>query len=126
MEARNIQQFVEYENSLQRSDVKSEGDKHAVSIFSELVVQDGSKWDGVPIGAFLEWGTGPLGEDSNAYEHGYPYTTKAPWDEHTTIQWSQTGTWGIEARPHLYPALVAGKNTLIEDIKEKVKDTWKK
>ena len=125
-EARNIQQFVEYENSLQRSEVKEVGDECSASVFSDLVVHDGSKWDGVPIGAFLEWGTGPLGEGSNTFEHGYPYTTESPWDAHTSIQWEQTGTWGIEARPHLYPALIAGKNTLVETLKEKTKETWNK
>ena len=124
-EARNIQQFVDYAESLQikpaefvsKEEIKS-------SVFSDLVVADGSKWDGVPIGAFLEWGTGPLGEDTNSFPHGYPYTTEEPWDAHTDLQLKYTGTWGIAARPHMYPALVMTEQLFIQNVKEAQEEAW--
>ena len=124
-EARNISQFVEYANSLSVSPVRQEESEFKSSVYSDLVINDGSKWDGVPIGAFLEWGTGPLGEESNTYPHGYPYTTMFPWDEHTAIQFEQINTWGITARPHMYPALISAKQYFTEDIKEAVEESWK-
>lgn len=124
VEARNISQFVAYENSLSVSPVREEQSVITSSVYSDLVVSNGSKWDGVPIGAFLEWGTGPLGEDTNTFQHGYPYTTEAPWDLHTEVQFDKIGTWGIAARPHLYPALMAAKSYFTENIKEAVEESW--
>lgn len=124
-EARNTSQFIQYENSIQ---IKTEEKDSEIttSVYSDLVINDGSKWDGVPVGAFLEWGTGPLGEESNDYEHGYDYTTNVPWDAHTALQWMETGNWGIQARPHLYPALMATKEIYKEKIEEAIKETWMK
>lgn len=123
-EARNIQQFVDYAESLQMKQAEFENEEIKSSVFSDLVVADGSKWDGVPIGAFLEWGTGPLGEDTNGFPHGYPYTTEAPWDAHTDIQFKNIGTWGIAARPHLYPALVMTEKVFIANVKEAQEEAW--
>lgn len=123
-EARNIQQFVDYANSLKKTEVMGDEDDSFVSVYSDLVVQDGSKWDGVPIGAFLEWGTGPLGDSTNSFEHGYPYTLDHPWDAHTAIQWAEMGTWGIAARPHLYPALIASGRYLYANMKDETEKTW--
>lgn len=123
-EARNKSQFVQYKNSL-KTKTELEGEEIVTHVYSDLVVSDGSKWDGVPIGAFLEWGTGPMGDSSNGYPHGYPYTIDKPWDEHTTVQYLQTGSWGITARPHLYPALQAIKPVYKENIERKVKEAWK-
>ena len=125
-EARNIQQFVDYAESLQIKPAEYDGETIKSSVFSDLVVADGSKWDGVPIGAFLEWGTGPLGEGTNGFPHGYPYTTEAPWDAHTDIQLMNTGTWGIAARPHLYPALVMTEQILLLNVKEALEESWTK
>ncbi len=123
-EARNPQQFVQYRDSLKtKTEVK--GNEIITKVYSDLVVNDGSKWDGVPIGAFLEWGTGPMGEDSNNYPHGYPYTTNTPWDSHSTDQYIQTGTWGITARPHLYPTLQSFKPKLKDKIKKELYKQWK-
>lgn len=124
-EARNPAQFMAYKNSLKLSTVEVKGNEIKVSVYSDLVVSDGSKWDGVPIGAFLEWGTGPMGESSNGYPHGYPYTTKAPWDKHSSMQEIMTGTWGITARPHLYPALMAIKPKFKANVNRKVIEAWK-
>lgn len=123
--ARNPFQFTAYKNSLELSNLSIKGNEIEIKVKSDLVVNDGSKWQGVPIGAFLEWGTGPMGESSNGYPHGYPYTTQAPWDENTAYQALMTGTWGITANPHLYPALMAIKPKLKENISRKVKEAWK-
>ncbi len=95
-----------YISSIQISDTKEEKDVIKTSIFSDLKVGgDIPKWQNVPVSAFLEWGTGPLGETTNDYQHGYPYTTDEPWNFIAQMQFEQTGTWGMEARPHFYPAL---------------------
>lgn len=124
-EARNPQQFVQYRDSLKYK-VENEDNKYTIKVYSDLVVNDGSKWDGVPIGAFLEWGTGPMGDSSNNYPHGYPYTIDKPWDEHSTIQYIQTGAWGITARPHLYPTLQSFKSKAKDMIIKELKKQWKK
>lgn len=125
-EARNIHQFVEYAASIRKSSTEEDGETLKTSVYSDLRVGGDSKWADVPVGAFLEWGTGPLGEDTNDYPHGYPYTTRAPWDEHTAIQEYFTGTWGIAARPHLYPALIATKPIHLDHIKGAIEEAWKK
>lgn len=124
-EARNPQQFVQYRDSLKYK-VENEDNKYTIKVYSDLVVNDGSKWDGVPIGAFLEWGTGPMGDSSNNYPHGYPYTIDKPWDEHSMVQFVETGTWGITARPHLYPTLQSYKSKFKDVILEELKKQWKK
>ena len=124
-EARNPQQFVQYRDSLKYK-VENEDNKYTIKVYSDLVVNDGSKWDGVPIGAFLEWGTGPMGDSSNNYPHGYQYTIDKPWDEHSMVQFVETGTWGITARPHLYPTLQSYKSKFKDMILEELKKQWKK
>ena len=96
----------DYMSSIQISDTKEEKDVIKTSVFSDLLVGgDIPKWQNVPVAAFLEWGTGPLGEATNDYQHGYPYTTDEPWNFIAQMQFEQTGTWGMAARPHFYPAL---------------------
>lgn len=124
-EARNTQQFVDYSNSLKIKKAQKDGNEIVSSVYSDLLVGgDDPKWQNVPVGAFLEWGTGPLGEGSNNYPHGYPYTTKEPWDQHTWLQLLQTGSWGITARPHLYPAFLRTRRILMENIKEAIEEAW--
>lgn len=126
-EARNTQQFIDYEQSIQIKNAEFEGDEIKSSVYSELLVGgDNPKWENVPVGTFLEWGTGPLGESSNTYEHGYDYTTIEPWDMHTWLQLMQTGNWGITARPHLYPAFIDAQIVLKEKLKETIKEVWKR
>ena len=95
-----------YISSIQLSDTEVKGDVIKTSVYSDLLVGgDIPKWQNVPVAAFLEWGTGPLGESTNTYQHGYPYTTDEPWNFIAQMQFEQTGTWGMPARPHFYPAL---------------------
>lgn len=124
-EARNTYQFVQYEQSLKVSDTKKEDESFYTQVYSDYYVWWERKGIDVPVGAFLEWGTGPLGEETNDYPHGYNYTTEGPWDLHTAVQWMETGTWGIMARPHLYPALMAGKEIYKANIKEATEEAWK-
>lgn len=126
-EARNISQFIRYESSIEKSEAKLSENEIKSSVFSKLLVGGNNpKWENVPVGAFLEWGTGPLGESTNDYPHGYSYTTDAPWDEHTANQWAEIGIWGIAARPHMYPGLLATKQFHILNIKEAIKEAWMK
>ena len=125
-EARNTGQFVAYANSIEASETKMEKNEIKSSVFSDLLVGGDSKWADVHVGAFLEWGTGPLGEASNTYEHGYDYTTIAPWDYHTWLQNLQIGSWGIVARPHLYPAFVQTQDIFRLNVKEAVEEAWQK
>ena len=124
-EARNTYQFIQYSESLKIKDAEWDGNEIKSSVYSDLLVGgDDPKWQDVPVGAFLEWGTGPLGEESNLYEHGYSYTTISPWDMHTWLQLQQTGNWGIVARPHLYPAFLHAQNVFKDNVKEAVKEAW--
>ena len=123
-EARNIAQFIRYSESLKVSDTSHESDEYSTRVYSDLYVWWEKKGIEVPVGAFLEWGTGPMGEESNDYPHGYDYTTEAPWDAHSERQYLMTGTWGITARPHLYPALMNGRSIYEANIKEAVEEAW--
>ena len=96
----------DYVDSIKLGDQKEEDDIVSTSVYSNLLVGgDIPKWQDVPLSAFAEWGTGPLGESTNKYEHGYPYTTDEPWNAEAMNQFLMTGTWGRSAEPHFYPAL---------------------
>lgn len=124
-EARRPSQFEPYIESI---DEKTEvsGNEITSSVYSDLLVGGTSKWANVPLGAFLEWGTGPLGETTNEYDHGYPYTDDEPWDFHTLIQYAKEGTWGIRARPHMYPAFMMSLPDFSIRISEAIKKAWKR
>jgi hypothetical protein len=95
----------DYISSIKLSDTDFKDDVIKTSVYSDLTVWWPKKSMNIPLSAFLEWGTGPLGESTNTYPHGYPYTTDQPWNLATEIQLELTGTWGMSARPHFYPAL---------------------
>lgn len=101
---RNPSQFTKYISSIKKSETTVNDNRITTTVASDLVVNDGSKWDGVPIGAFLEWGTGELGYKTNQFQHGFPYTLTGPWDLATQEQWAATNTYGIPAVPHFHPA----------------------
>jgi len=112
-----------YLSSIQISDTEFKSDVIKTSVFSDLLVGgDIPKWQNVPLAAFMEWGTGPLGESTNDYPHGYPYTTDAPWNFIAQMQYEQTGTWGMEARPHFYPALQKNIALYKENIRKALKE----
>lgn len=111
-----------YLSSIQISDTKEEKDVIKTSVFSDLTVWWHKKSMNIPLAAFLEWGIGPMGEDTNDYPHGYPYTTDAPWDYSSWAQMMQTGTWGMEARPHFYPALQKNIALYKENLRKALKE----
>lgn len=113
----------EYLASIQVSDTEIKDNVIKTSVYSDLLVGGTNpKWVNVPRPAFYEWGTGPLGEDTNTYGHGYPYTTDEPWNEEARKQFQETGTWGMEARPHFYPALQGNIGYYKENIRKALKE----
>lgn len=94
-----------YISSIKLGDTEVKEDIIKTSVFSDLTVWWQKIGRNIPLACFLEWGTGPLGESTNTFPHGYPYTTDQPWNLATEIQLELTGTWGMSARPHFYPAL---------------------
>lgn len=124
-EARNTAQFVAYSQSIENR-VEQDGDTIRGSVYSELLVGgDDPKWADVPVGMFLECGTGELGFRTNTYDHGYDYTLHV-WDFHTWLQQLQTGTFGIRARPHVIPAFNEEIPKFKENIRKAVYDAWTK
>ena len=123
---RNKRQFLEYWASIQNKTEKEDDEKITTTIFSDLVCGGLTKWANVPVGAFFEWGTGPLGENSNEYPHGYPYTTDAPWDYFTWLQKMEEGSWGIRARPHFVPAFEYYKPIYRKRMLEAFEKAWMK
>lgn len=111
-----------YISSIQISDTKEEKDVIKTSVFSDLIVYWFKKNINVPLSAFLEWGTGPLGESTNDYPHGYPYTTDRPWNYEAWAQFFETGTWGREAQPHFYPALQKNISLYKDNLRKALKD----
>ena len=112
-----------YISSIKLGDTDFKDDVIKTSVYSDLTVWWPKKSMNIPLAAFLEWGTGPLGESSNDYPHGYPYTTDKPWNYEAWAQFFDTGTWGMSARPHFYPALQKNialyKDNLRKALKEK-------
>lgn len=111
-----------YVSSIQLSDTEYKSDVIKTSVFSDLIVYWPKKSINIPLAAFMEWGTGPLGENTNDYPHGYPYTTDMPWNYQTWQQFDLTGTWGMEARPHFYPALQKNIALYKENIRKALKE----
>lgn len=112
-----------YISSIQLSETEQNKNVITTSVYSDLPVGGTiPKWQNVPVAAFLEWGTGPLGESTNSYDHGYPYTTDAPWNFIAQMQYEQTGTWGMEARPHFYPALQKNVALYKENLRKALKE----
>ena len=94
-----------YISSIKLGDTEVKEDIIKTSVFSDLTVWWQKIGRNIPLACFLEWGTGPLGESTNTSPHGYPYTTDKPWNYEAWAQFFATGTWGMSARPHFYPAL---------------------
>ena len=115
-------EVVGYVNSIQLSDTVLKDGVIYTAIYSDMLVGGSiEKWQNVPMAAFMEWGTGPMGESSNTYNHQYYYTTDKPWNFEAQRQFEEMGTWGMLARPHFYPALTSNISTNRENIKEALK-----
>lgn len=111
-----------YTSSIKVSDTKEEDNVVKTSVYSNLTVFWKKINKNIPLAAFLEWGTGPLGENTNDYPHGYPYTTDAPWNYESWLQNELTGTWGTEAKPHFYPALQKNISLYKENLRKALKE----
>lgn len=113
----------DYKPSIQMSEVTEKNGIYTSCVYSNLLVGGKiEKWVDVPVSAFMEWGTGPLGEDTNTYNHEYPYTTDAPWNDDTRAQYQAIGTWGTTAKPHFFPALQKAIPKFTEGIKKVLKE----
>lgn len=108
-----------YVASITLGDTKIEDDMIKTQIYSELKVGgDNPKWRDVLLANFINYGTGPLGKDTNIIKHGYPYTTDHTWNLETEIQRQLTGTWGIKANPHFYKSLQKNIDTYKNEIRK--------
>lgn len=113
----------DYIPSISKQGIEEKDGVLTSSVFSNLKVGGNiPKWVDVPLAAFAEWGTGPMGEDTNTYPHGYPYTTNRPWNAVADLQFREIGTWGTIARPHFYPALQKAIPKFKEGIKKVMKE----
>ena len=108
-----------YVSSIQISDTENKKGIIKTSIFSDLKIGGiNQKWKDVLLANLINWGTGPLGEDTNTFPHGYSYTIDHPWNYETQIQYELTGTWGMEATPHFYDSLEKNVSTYKENIRK--------
>lgn len=111
-----------YVSSITRGETEETRDGFSTEIYSDLKVGGNDpKWSNVPLACLVNWGTGPLGESSNIYPHGYGYTTDAPWNFIAQMQYEQTGTWGMKANPHFYLALSNNVDEYMKNLMEVVK-----
>ena len=104
-----------YRNSIVKSNVKKEGNNYSISIYSQLP----SGWKGVALGYLLEWGTGIKGEQTNNYDHGYPYR-QTPWVYFNDRYGRWVFTHGNIARPHFYPGLMLNKKYFRELVSKEI------
>lgn len=111
-----------YKSTIKLSDTEEKENIIKTSVFSDFTVWWEKIGRNIPLACFLEWGTGPLGESTNTFPHGYPYTTDKPWNLETEIQQYYTGTWGMEARPHFYPALQKNVSLYKDNLRKALKE----
>lgn len=102
-----------YKSSIKISPVEHQSRNHTIKIYTDL----NSGWNNVPLGCLLEWGTGPRGEETNSFDHGYPYRT-TPWLYYNEKYNKWIFTYGMIARPHFYPGLYLNEKYFNQKIKE--------
>lgn len=105
----------EYASSIELGKPEHNGHIHSIRIFSKL----DSGWKGVPLGCLLEWGTGLVGEQSNTFDHGYPYR-QTPWVYFNEQLGHFVFTHGNVAKPHFYPGLMNNRNYFKKTVAEGV------
>lgn len=112
-----------YVSSIKVGDVQHEGDKLSIAVYTDLLVGgDNPKWANVPLGAFLEWGTGIKGSQTGkATQYGYSYRM-TPWAYFS----KELGHWvtskGMIAIPHFSTGLAFIKPKYMEMLKEALKN----
>ena len=92
-----------YAKSIKVGKTKIEGKEISTEIFTDLVVGEG-KWSTVPLGTWLEYGTGIVGQRSNKIDHDFEYR-QTPWVYFNERLNRFVFTEGMVARPHFYFAL---------------------
>lgn len=123
--SRNRSQLASYIDSISKKPTEDNGDEVVSRVSSNMQVYWPKIGQDVFVGAFLEWGTGRLGESTNDYPHGFPYTTDGPWDAYTQQQYNFTGTYGLPATPHFTPAINNIKPKYREMIRKAIKEGFK-
>ena len=110
-----------YRNSIQVGATEWNGSRCTTRVFSALLVGgENEKWATVPLGAFLEWGTGFIGAMTNEQEHGYPYRM-TPWSYYNTRYGRWVTTHGMVARPHWLPPVLFHRRDYIELMRRAVR-----
>lgn len=104
-----------YRSSIKTSDVKVYDKTHKIEIYTDLP----SGWKNVALGYLLEFGTGIKGENSNTYDHGYPYR-QTPWVYYNERYGRWIFTYGNIARPHFYPGLHLNEQYFKDIIKKEI------
>lgn len=105
-----------YRDSILCGPTEVEGSKVSTEVYtSQTLGERGStnpRWVNVPLGALLEWGTGPEGASTGeAEEYGFSYR----------MDWH-----GMVARPHFKPNLYRIKPVYKKKLREAVGLAWKK
>ena len=102
-----------YKSSIKISEIEHQGSQHSIKIYTDL----NSGWKNVPLGCLIEWGTGIVGQETNEFDHGYPYRT-TPWVYFNERYNRWVFTRGNKARPHFFPGLYLNEDYFNEKIKE--------
>lgn len=111
-----------YRNSIVVSSTEWQGNSCSTRVYSDMLVGgDSEKWKDVPLGCFLEWGTGSVGASTNTQNHGYPYRM-TPWTYYNKRYGRWITTRGMVARPHFLPPMMLHKK---EYSKKMRKAVWK-
>ena len=115
-----------YRDSIKVSETVWDGDTVTTSVYSDMLVGgDNPKWQNVPLGSLLEWGTGLKGLQTNTQNHGFPYRM-TPW----RYYYKKIGQWvttiGMIARPHFLPAMLLNKRKYVREIRKAVFRFWEK
>jgi hypothetical protein len=106
-----------YKNSITVGSTSVKEDSITTRVYTDLKVGYG-KWGGVPLGAWLEYGTGIEGENTNTIDHGYAYR-QTPWVYFNESLNRFVFTRGSVARPHWKPAVEKMRANLKTRLKEK-------
>lgn len=110
-----------YVSSIKVGETQEQDGVYKTTIYTDLLVGgDNPRWQNVPLGALLEWGTGMPGAITNTYPHGYGYRL-TPWCYYDKYLHMYVTTDGMVARPHFSPALFQNKDYYKEKIREAIR-----
>lgn len=116
-----VGQYNTYVNSIKGTKTVEENET-VITVGSDYTVYWDKISSDVPFGVFIEWGTGPIGERTNTYPHGYDYSNIVPWDAATNEQANMFNEWGLSAHPHFTPGFNAYKRRIKETIRKAIKE----